>query len=287
MQLVDYDTFLNLLKESSQQPVSSIGGCTLNTLRGLASLGHSCALFGKIGQDQHGERLRAHLSELNIRSHLISVDQPTAQVACLVTSDSERTMCSFLGAGAYLKPEELSPQLFAGVKLVHIEGYLFACQGVVQRAMELAKQAGAVLSFDLANFEIVSKYKSEISQLLSKHVDIVFANAQESFKLTGLQPKESCLLLKDLTEIAIVKMGEQGGWVADAQQQLFYPAVNVHAVDTTGAGDFFASGFLHGYLKNKELLECARNGAWIASEVVKVIGTEIPPKKWEEIRNAI
>jgi sugar/nucleoside kinase (ribokinase family) len=284
MQLVDYDTFLSTLKQSKEPPIASIGGSALNTIRGLACLGHSCAIFGKIGNDALGKKIYSHLESLSIRPCLIPCPYPTAQVACMVTSDSERTMRSFLGAGAHLRPEDLSASLFEGIKLVHIEGYLFACPGVVPRAMQLARQAGACISFDLANFEIVARYKAEMAELLSSYVDIVFANAQESFAMTGLIPERSCIILKDLSEIAIVKMGEQGGWVANAEENLYYPAVKVKAVDSTGAGDFFASGFLDAYLRNKGLTECASQGALVASEAVKIIGTEIAPQRWQAIR---
>lgn len=282
---IDSAALRRLLEGSPSPPVSSIGGSAVNTLKGLSSLGNACTLFGKIGNDPAGEMVRASMTALGVATTLIPVDKPTAQVACLLSPDRDRTMRYCLGAGADLRPEDLTPELFRGMHLVHIEGYLLERTGVVRRAMELAKEAGAQISMDLSSFEIVSKHKAAIIELVSLYTDIVFANTQETLALTGLDPKRGCTLLKDISDIAVVKMGEQGGWVANAKgEPRFYPAIPTIAVDTTGAGDFFASGFLHGHMLKKDIDICAHYGAVVAAHIIQVVGADLPATEWEAIK---
>lgn len=286
-QPVDYNSLLQLITSSGKSPDLIIGGSTTNTIRGLTSLGRRCALFGKVGPDEVGKRFRQEIERLGIIPHLLSGEQPTAQVACLVSPDNERTMRSFLGAGMEMIPEELTPELFRGVKLVHIEGYVLAYGGLAKRAMELAKQAGAKISFDLSSYEITQRHKGAIIDLMSRYVDIVFANEEETKALTGLDPERGCDILKGICEVAIVKMGKQGSIAGHKEIKIYQPSFDVHTLDTTGAGDLFASGFLHGYLSKKTLEECSRYGALVASEVVKILGADIPTPTWHEIKKQL
>jgi len=284
---VDYETLCKLLKNSGHSPVSATGGCAANTIKGLAQLGHNCALFGKLGNDEAGLYFQRTMEELGIISKLQIVNKPTAQVACLISPDHERTMRSFLGAGLEMKAQDLDSEIFKNVKLLHIEAYLLDRDPLVQHSMELAKAAGAKISFDLANFEIVEKYKKQMIDLLSNYVDIVFANNEETQALTGLGGEAGCDILKDICEIAVVKLGDKGCLAAQDQEKVFQPGFTVNAVDTTGAGDLFASGFLHGYLQQKELKECARYGNLVASFVVQMVGTEMMPEMWQSIKKQL
>ena len=196
-------------------------------------------------------------------------------------------MLSFLGAGAEMKPDDLDPDYFKGVSLVHIEGYSLLVEGLTDKAMQLSKAAGAKVSFDLASFEITRTYKEKIIALLSHYVDIVFANTDETHALTLLGPEKGCMILKDLCDTAVVSMGKEGCWVGTSQDLNYCPAIKTIPEDTTGAGDLFASGFLHGYLSGHSVEECARYGALTASEVIQVIGAELPPEAWARIKAAL
>lgn len=284
---VDYKTLLNLIKTSGKTPSLVIGGSTTNTIKGLSRLGWRCAIFGRIGSDEPGKLFLQQMHALGIKPHLLQGDLPTAQVACLISPDYERTMRSFLGAGTQMRAEDLLPEMFEGVQLVHIEGYTLDYGKLPHRAMELAKQAGARISFDLSSFEIAREHKKTIIELVSKYVDIVFANEEEAKALTGLNPERGCQILKDMSEMAVVKMGKQGSWAAYREVKSFQPAFDVQTLDTTGAGDLFASGFLHGYLSEKPLKECSRYGALIASEVVQVVGADIPQESWQQIKKQL
>lgn len=282
--VVDSQTFQKILNNLSSPKILLAGGSTANTMKGLTRLGHSCALIGKIGQDEAGKQFAQTMQSFGITPLLSLSELPTARVVCLITPDGERTMRFLIGAGAEMHENDLSAEHFKGVRLVHIEGYLMDRKGVVEKAMKLAKEAGTKISFDLSSFEIVKEYKKDIIELMTGFVDIVFANEKEAEMLTGLPPEKACTLIKDLSSIAIVKTGKQGCWAATKTVKAFHNAFQVNAIDTTGAGDLFASGFLHGFLTDKSFEESLRYGTFIASEVIQTVGAEISEKNWPEIR---
>lgn len=283
--LIDFATLQSILKDyppTTQQMVT--GGSSANTIKGLTKLGYQCAFSGKTGRDSSAKQFTERMQAYGVIPHLSSNELPTAQVACLITPDRDRTMRAFLGAGADMNADDLSMEIFERVKLVHIEGYLMTRPGLVERAMALAHAAGAKISFDLSSFEIAGHYKQPLAELLAKYVDIVFGNEEEAHALTGLPPDKACEALNVLCKVAIVKMGYKGSLAVAGGKPIFQKAYEVKVVDTTGAGDLFASGFLHGYLKNKSLKENLRYGTLVASEVIQASGAEIPEARWLEIK---
>lgn len=287
MVVVDFDTIAKIIRKSPFSPIILPGGSSANTIRGLAQLGHQCALIGKIGRDPISRHFLESLSALKIQSHLIHSSTPTAQVLCLVTPDGERTMRAFLGAGKELRPEDLQPSLFENVSLVHIEGYTLLTNSLTQRAMELAKEAGAKVSFDLGSFEVVKQFKDTIIKLLPRYVDIVFGNKVEIEELTNLSPEKACKVLKDLCETSVVLLGSEGCIVGSGIQQIRLPALSVQVVDTTGAGDLFLAGFLHGYLRRRPLEDCAHFGTLAGGAAVQVSGVDLPIEAWSSIKETI
>lgn len=284
---IDYGTLSLVIANSKTDPVYTAGGCAANTIKGLSCLGQTCALFGKIGNDEAGKLLIQGLEKLGIQSLLKTIDLPTGRVLCLITPDHERTMRYFLGAGIEATAEDIKEQMFNHKRLVHIEGYMLNNGTLVEEAMKQARKAGAKISFDTASPEMAKEHKKRMLELISNYVDILFANEEEACALTGEGPEQSATLLKDLSPIAVVKMGEHGCWVAAGEEKLHHKAFKIQAVDTTGAGDLFASGFLHGHLRGKSLIECACYGNLLASQVVQVIGAEIPKDIWQLIRKQI
>lgn len=287
MEGVDYPTFQKILKQAGPRARLTSGGSGANTIKGLANLGHRCALVGKIGLDEAGETFKKSIEALGIYPHLIPSSTHTGQIACLITPDGERTFRDFFGASQELRVEDLKEEFFHGVKLVHIEGYTILNEELTRRAMQLAKKHGAKVSFDLASFELAQNYRKLMVKLLAQHVHILFANTPETRSLTGLDPERGCSVLRDLCDIAVVLMGKEGCWVGSHQQLIRCPAYPVNPLDTTGAGDLFAAGFLHGYLTGKNLHEAAHYGALAAAEVVQVFGAEIPPEIWKDLRTKI
>lgn len=288
MEPVNYKTFLKIIEEAGPAINLTSGGSSANTIKGLAKLGHSCALLGKIGSDPAGKTFLDEIKNSNIVPLLLPSPSATGQVLCLVTPDGQRTFRDYLGAGNEMKAADLKAEFFKNVKLVHIEGYTLMNEPLTQRAMELAKEAGAKISFDMASFELASHYKVQIVHLVAHHVDILFANEDETKTLTGHEPKKGCAILKDLCDVAVVMTGKKGCWVGHGDAVAHYPAYPIDPpLDTTGAGDLFAAGFLHGYLKGKSLKECAHFGALAAAEVVQIFGAAIPEETWEKIRKDI
>jgi sugar/nucleoside kinase (ribokinase family) len=284
MEPVSYEELFIIIENSGSIPLQMAGGSCCNAIKGLASLGHQCALTGKIGKEATGEKVLKDLQKKGITPLVCYSPLPTAHVVCLITPDGKRTCRSFLGAGADMRPDDLNPVDFQKTTLVHIEGYTLLTAGLTHQAMDYAKQSGARISFDLGSFEIVESYKELLTDLISKYVSILFANEDEVLALTGLEPEAGCKQLSELCDVAVVMMGKQGCWVGHQSGQEQYPAFPVEPIDTTGAGDLFASGFLHGILLDKPYSECARYGAITGGAVVQHIGAEIPADQWGEIK---
>lgn len=275
---------LSLAKEAKPP---SAGGSAANTIRGIANLGLPCAFFGKVGDDEAGRIFASSLQTLGITSHLVPSALPTTEVVCLITDDGEKTMFYQLGASTDIRLEELTPSLFENTSLVHFEGYTFLQEGVPEKAASLAKDAGCLISLDLGSFPLVRQKKGRMADFIIRYCDIVFANADEAFALTGQPPKAACILMKDLAETAVVLFGEGGAWVGRGYDLIHGPSLPAAAVDTTGAGDLFIAGFLYGVLRGYSLDECARCANLLASKVISVLGTDIPPHDWPSIRQSV
>jgi sugar/nucleoside kinase (ribokinase family) len=287
MIVIDHESLQHILRTAPTQPIMLPGGSAANVMQGLAHLGHACAVIGSIGNDPCGEYLVKSLQALNIATLYSYVDMPTGQVVCLVTPDGERTFRAYLGAAHQIDYHKIDPHIFQKASLVHIEGYALQHYNLVPWAMQHIKQVGGLLSFDLANFEILNTYKDKIFELLRNYVDIVFANTSEAEALLGLPPKEACAKLSEYCHVAVVTMNVHGCWIAHKGSMTYAPAFPSIAIDSTGAGDLFACGFLHGYLAGRPLGICAHMGALIASEVVKVHGATLPASTWDVLRQQI
>lgn len=281
MEPISFDRMEEIIKSIDSKAFVIAGGSCSNTMRGMSHLGFSCALLGVIGSDIAANQYMTFIRKMGITPLFQVSKLPTSQVICLVTPDGERTCRSYLGASQDIHLDRITPELFKDVQLVHIEGYSLL-QGILpEKVMQLAKAAGAKISFDLASFELVEQFKERITSLLSRFVDLVFANEMEIQTLTGVSGKEGCQYLKDISEIAIVKQSEKGSWVGHSTSLIHQPAFEVQVVDTTGAGDLFASGFLAAYLKGRSLEDCASFGNLIGAAAVQVSGTEIPQEQWD------
>ena len=282
---VSWEDFSRIMEYGqSKETLIASGGSAANTIKGLANLGQLSALFGKVGKDDMGMDFTSRMKSFGVLPLLIEIDTPTTQVAGLITPDGQRTFRYFLGASSKLSEKDITPHLFKNVKLVHIEVYALYNGNVVEKAIRLAKKEGAIVSIDLGSFEVVKQFKSRLLKLIPQ-VDIVFSNEDEIQALTGLDPETGCEALKDMCSISVVKMGKDGCWVMSGTEKILSPGIPAKVVkDTTGAGDHFASGFLHGFLDGRSLAECAYYGNLTGSAAVEVYGAEIPESKWIELR---
>jgi sugar/nucleoside kinase (ribokinase family) len=281
--LIDLDTLNTILATSQVSPHMATGGSCANTIKSLAKLGEKCAFLGHRGDDYMGDFFAKHLEQLGVAGFYTLATQATARVLCLITPDGQRTMRFFAGSSREMAGRYLHADYFKNAKLVHLESYAFRNENLIQKVMRLAKESDVKISIDLASFEIVRQYKETILDLLNDYVDVVFANEDEVFELTGLSPEEGCFKLQEMVPVAVVLRGKKGCLVGSNGQLIASPAYPAQVVDTTAAGDLFASGFLYGYLKGKPLAECARLGNRLGSAIVEVTGSELPEAKWDEI----
>lgn len=283
--LADWSTFSTILNACHNKPTRhAAGGSCANTIKGLARLGANTLLANKIGQDAPGTFFLQKMAEAGVNTHLLPSEQPTAQVVALVTPDGQRTMRCFPGSSTEFCDDDLFPELFQNVSLVHFDGYMLYNGNVVESAMKMAKEAGCKVSIDLGSRDLIKTFRSRYNDMLENYVDIVFANNDEAFVMTGLDDEHACLALAEKCPVAVVMLGKDGCLVGSNGIVIRTSGNPSRMVDTTGAGDLFACGFLYGYVNGLPLERCAEYGNITGCAVVEVIGTDISEEKWEHIR---
>lgn len=292
MVLTDAHTIGGLIAIAPQTPVSAPGGSAGNTLFALAKMGASTSFLGKVGNCDRGTFYRERFAELGGDSTRFKLgDVPNGHCLSLVTPDGERTMRTDLGAAMTLAPDEISAADFAQCQHAHIEGYLLFNSDLMQRVLDSAKEAGCTISLDLASFEVVQAAKEALPGILENYIDIVFANEEEGAAFTGIDGDYPAMVeeLNRYSDIAAVKVGAHGSYVAKSGDQVekIEPMHAAHVVDTTGAGDLWAAGFLYGWSRKQELGDCARIGSILGAAVVQEQGSELPQHVWDDILSEI
>ena len=265
-------------------PTVKPGGSCANTIKGLGRLGLNVAYHLRDGIDEYGKMYETNLKENNVT--VLKVEDellPSGRLACLITPDKNRSFFSSPGAGNAFCPADLNSLYFKEAKLVHLDGYSLRNSGLVEEAMKLAKAHGARISFDPGCFQLIREHKELILRLLEEYIDIFFANEDEIQELLNMPPDEGCKTLSRLVPIAVVLQGNRGCLVGSNEKVLSVPVRTVSVVDTTGAGDLFASGFLYGLLQGYSLAKCAQIGNLLGSSVIQHVGAEIPASNWPSI----
>ena len=251
------------------------GGSAGNTMAGIASLGGQGAYIGKVRNDELGRVFAHDMRAGGIRFDTPALEQgpPTARCLIMVTADAQRTMGTFLGACVELGPEDIPAALIASAQVTYLEGYLFdppRAKAAFQKAAELAHGAGRKVSLTLSDAFCVERYRAEFRALIAGHVDILFANEAEIGALYETKDFDAALrAVRGHCEIAALTRSEKGSVVVTAKAALPIPAAPVaKLVDTTGAGDLYASGFLFGLTHGRDLATCGRLGSLAAAEVI-------------------
>ncbi|MGE0084914.1 MAG: adenosine kinase [Desulfococcaceae bacterium] len=286
MTYVDPDVIDKILSLSSQPPVIVSGGSACNTIIGVGKLGGAARFVGKKGQDRMGDMFTEELKQHQVEPLLLTSSSPTGRVLSVITPDAQRTMFTFLGASAEAQASEISGRYFEGAAIVHVEGYLLFNTELIAAALKAAKNAGARISLDLASFTVVEHAKDFLDELAKEYVDILIANEDEARAFTGYADEEKALkILSEKSEISVLKIGARGSLVCCGGQILKISALQgAPVVDTTGAGDLWASGFLYGLAKGYSPEQAAELGSWCGYEVCRVMGAKIPEEGWERIR---
>jgi sugar/nucleoside kinase (ribokinase family) len=288
MQLVDAEISKNVLDNTANYPkVMTSGGSAANTIHGLARLGADTAFIGTIGQDETGDFFHNDMKSSGIHPILFRSKTPSGVAIALVSPDGERTFATYLGAAVDLLAAHLESGHFAGHKYFYVEGYLVFNEELLLKALKEAKKAGLLIALDLASYNVVEAKKDFIMQILGEYVDIVFANEEEANALCGLAPEKAIDFLSDLCAIAVVKTGAAGALLKQDGKTIHVPAIKVTPLDTTGAGDMFAAGFLYAQLHGFTLKQAGQMGTLLAGNVIEVLGAKMNEERWAGIRAGI
>jgi sugar/nucleoside kinase (ribokinase family) len=255
------------------------GGSAANTIAALASLGGRGAFVGKVRDDQLGEVFRHDVRSLGVAFDTppAADGAPTARCLILVTPDAQRTMHTFLGACVHLGPEDIDPETIAGARVTYLEGYLWdppRAKEAFVLAATLARRAGRQVALSLSDPFCVERHRADFRTLVAGHVDILFANEHEIVSLFEVDTFDAALqAVRGQCRIAaLTRSGKGSVVVADGEVHVLDAEPVERVVDTTGAGDAYAAGFLHGLTGGRDLAACARLGGIAAAEVISHFG---------------
>ena len=265
------------------------GGSAANTITCTAIFGMPSGFIGKIGNDELGLLFKSDQEQYGVKTHLLTGEHSSGRSMVFVSGgNAERTFAVYLGAALDLTADDLRPEWFAGYDYFHIEGYLVQNQELVRRAVGHAREAGCIISLDLASYNVVESNLAFLHDIVEKYVDIVFANENESRAFTGCSdPRAALDELARLCRIAVVKVGKDGSWVKSGEEVHCIAPWPADPVDATGAGDTYAAGFLYADSLGLPLRTCGEVGSIIAAQVVEVIGTKIDIPRWRIAKRQI
>jgi 5'-methylthioadenosine phosphorylase len=290
MHLVEEEKAKEILTNIQQHnPKIAPGGSAANTIRALGLLGSSAILCGKVGNDDHGRFFIEELQNHNVISRVNTHPKTTGHCISFITPDAERTLSTYLGAATEFFPEDILEEDIQKSKVLHIEGYQLEgpTKATAMYAMQLAKKHNTLVSLDLADPGLIRRNKEFFQDIVANYVDIVFVNEKEALEFTGKEEEEALLELAKHSKIAVVKLGEKGSLIHHNNQTTKVPAVLTKAVDTTGAGDTFAAGFLHGYCNGWNMEKSGKLGSLLASKVVENMGVHYKHLDMNEIKNGV
>jgi sugar/nucleoside kinase (ribokinase family) len=258
--------------------VEASGGSAGNTAAGIAGLGGKVAYIGKVADDQLGEVFGHDIRAIGVTFNTppLKNSLPTARCLIFVTPDAQRTMQTFLGACTQLGPDDIDIQVVQDSKVVFIEGYLWdlpaAIEGIL-KAAKAAKEAGRKVAFTTSDAFCVGRFREQFLEFITNDVDILFANESEILSLFEVEDFDTALeKARGLAEIVAVTRSEKGSVVVSGDQTHVIPGQKVDVVDTTGAGDAYAAGFLYAYTQGKPLDVCGKLGGLVASEAISHYG---------------
>lgn len=266
--------------ERSQTP----GGAACNTMRAMARLGANTGFIGKIGSDEVGIYYENEVEKAGVSPHFIKTEGISGSCTVLISPDGERTMGTFLGPAATITPDEIQAEYLKKYDCIYIEGYLIVNEPLIRETMRKAKEAGLKIALDLSNFNIVNAFKGLLDDIIPQYVDILFSNESEAEAFTGLKAEDALRSLTSMVDIALVTLGKEGALVGRKDEVVSVQAEGGKPLDTTGAGDHFAAGFLYGLSRGASLKQSAQIGSMLAGYVIDMIGPEIPAKHWEQIK---
>lgn len=290
MSLVDNQFQTDILKAVAGLPHSlSLGGSAGNTIRTMARLGTEVGFIGKVGEDSTGDFYIQALRNVGVEPFILRSEHSSGKCLSLISADGERTLVTHLGAAADLQAEDIDAAVFDGYDALYIEGYLVQDHDLIRTTMARAKQHGLKVAIDLASFNVVRENREFLHDLVERYVDIIFANEEEAYEFSGCRDAmEALLYIGKICELTVVKTGIRGALIKRGDEIV---EVGIMAaakrVDTTGAGDFYAAGFLTALCEGLSLRQCGTIGAITAGKVIEVVGTTLSEETWNEIETLI
>lgn len=264
------------------------GGSAANTLHGLAKLGMETAFIGTVGRDDLGAFFNKDLLDSDIKPLLATGTTSTGRAISLVSPGGERTFATYLGAALEITADQVRKNFSQDYGHLHLEGYLVTDQDLVETALELAHRSGMTVSLDLASYNVVEAHLAFVRKIVGDYKPLVFANEEEARVFTGqADPRKALEVLSSVCDTAVVKIGAKGSLICHQGQFFSAGVIPVRCVDTTGAGDLYAAGYLYGYLQGFSPEQCGKTGSVLAGKVIEEPGAKIPAAAWDKIRDTL
>ena len=278
MTLVDEPTAAALHGKVEPAAVAS-GGSAGNTAAGLASLGARTGYIGRVRNDDAGEAFRRDIRKAGVRFDTPAATSGAATGRCLVfvTPDAERSMLTMLGAAAEIEPADIDEAAAARAAVTYLEGYLWdapKAKAAMVKLADAARAAGRKVALTLSDPFCVARHRETFLELIAERVDILFANEEEAVSLTGAAGlRDAAEAVSGMVETAALTRSAEGSLIVSGSERHEVPAARVQRlVDTTGAGDLYAAGFLHAYTRSRPLAECAGLGGLAAARIIEQMG---------------
>jgi len=277
MKLINENELKSLLSSLNIEETIS-GGSVANSIVGLSQLGNTVGFIGKVANDEFGHKYEEGLKKENVKYLYKKKDEPIPTGTCLIliTPDSERTMCTFLGTAGRINDDDVESNLIKNAEITFLEGYLWD-EGEPKKAFDKAIKNSRKVAMSLSDLFCVERHKSQFLELVKNRLDIIFANEQEILSLISTNKFEEVIsFCKQLNKNIIITRGEKGS-IAIKGENIFECAAkkNLKIKDLTGAGDLFAAGYLHGIVNNLSAEESLNVGTELSSKIIQKIGGRI------------
>jgi sugar/nucleoside kinase (ribokinase family) len=281
MKLINKSEFQNLEKNIKIEKVIA-GGSVANTMAGISYLKGSPSFIGKVNSDKFGDLYKKSLEDININFPYIKKGEslPTGASIILITPDSERTMCTYLGISSHLSADDISKDIILDHKLIFLEGYLWDkgdSEKMFKHAINIAKQNKIEIGMSLSDIFCVTRHKQDFYNLLKNDLNILIGNENEINELTGKKNLlDSINKLKEFDKLIVITRSDKGSLAIKNKEIINCESIRVDKVlDLTGAGDLFAAGFLKEYLDKSDIKKCLKIGSITASKIIQKIGARL------------
>ena len=281
MKLINKAEFEDLKKNIKIEKIVA-GGSVANTMAGIAHLKGNPSFIGKINSDSFGEMYRKSLQDINVNFSYLEKDEDlsTGASIILITPDSERTMCTYLGISSHLSANDIDANSIVDHELIFLEGYLWdkgISEKMFKHAISIAKKNKIKIAMSLSDIFCVTRHKQDFHNLLNNDLDILIGNENEINELTNQKNLlNSINYLKNLNKLIIITRSENGSMAIKNNEIINCNSIKVNKIlDLTGAGDLFAAGFLKEYLDNSDIKKCLETGSILASKIIQKIGARL------------